>query len=337
MSTLKIFKHGKLLTGFVLLTAPAYSQSVTMRSVETELSRQAAVEGSLGACIVEVQRTACVNGDRRYSMQSVVKLLVALATFDAADRGTLPIDGEVVVRREDLSVYVQPVAALVGTNGFRTTWRDLARRAVVDSDSAATDILLARLGGPAVVQRMLERKGVQGIRVDRNERDLQTQIVGLRWRPEFVDPEALRRATAMVPPERRIAAQRAYVADPRDTATPRGMAVLLDRLARGELLSRRSTKDLLAIMRGTRTFPTRLRAGAPPNWTVAHKTGSSGEFQGLTTATNDVGLYFPPNGKPIAVAVFLAQSPASSADRDAVIAEVGRLAARSRQANGAAN
>jgi beta-lactamase class A len=297
-------------------------------ALHRELARLAAVTpGSLGACVALGAEGACVNGQRRYSMQSVMKLLVALAAYDAADRGALSIDDTVLVRREDLSVYVQPIAALVGRDGYRTTWRDLARRAVVDSDSAATDVLLARLGGPAAVQRVLEAKGLTGIRIDRNERDLQSETAGLSWRPEFVDPEIFTRAVRAVPEERRAAAQKAYAADVRDTATPRGMVELLRKLAAGELLSPRSTTDLLAVMRQTRTFPTRLRAGAPAGWGVGHKTGSSGAFQGRTTATNDVGLYFPPGGPPIAVAVFLAESPASREERDAAIAAVGRLAA----------
>lgn len=282
--------------------------------------------GSLGACIVSGQGSACVNGDRRYSMQSVMKLLVAVAAFDAADRGALQIDEQVVIRRRDLSLYVQPIARLVGPEGYRTTWRDLIQRAVIDSDSAATDVLLARLGGPPEVQRMLLRKGLRGIRIDRNERDLQTEIAGLRWRPEFVDPAVLEHAEKAVPEAERRAARRAYIADDRDTSTPRSMAELLHKLGQGRLLKERSTADLLSIMRETKTFPTRLRAGAPDGWGVGHKTGSSGSFEGRVTATNDVGLYFPPGGEPIAVAVFLAESPASSAERDRVIARVGELA-----------
>lgn len=309
-------------------SSPASRDGRALATLTAGLTKLAAeTPGSLGACVAGPGGTACVNGDRRYSMQSVMKLLVAMAAFDAADRGALPIDGEVVVRRQDLSLYVQPIATLVGENGYRTTWRDLARRAVVDSDSAATDILLARLGGPAEVQRMLARKNVQGVRVDRNERDLQTEIVGLRWRPEFVDPQVLERAEKAVPEPIRAAAHRAYATDPRDTSTPRGMAELLRRLADGQLLTRRSTADLLAVMRETRTFPTRLRAGAPPGWDVGHKTGTSGGFEGRVTATNDVGLYFPPRLPAIAVAVFLAESPASPAERDAAIARVGALAA----------
>lgn len=280
--------------------------------------------GELGACVMDERGISCVNGDTRYSLQSVMKLLVAFAAFEAADRGELDMNETVVVRREDLSLYVQPIAQLVGHTGFRTTWLDLARRAVVDSDSAATDILVRRLGGPRKIQETLERKRIADVRIDRDERTLQTDIAGLEWRPEFVDAAALDRAIAEVPREKREAAQQAYLADVRDTATPRGMAIFLHRLGRGELLSRASTEELVGIMRQTKTFPGRLRAGANGSWAVGHKTGSSGSYRGVTTVTNDVGLYWPPGRPAVALAVFLAKSPLRADERDAAIAKVGR-------------
>ena len=67
-----------------------------------------------------------------------------------------------MVRRQDLSLFVQPIAQLVTDSGYRTTVGDLIRRAVVDSDSAATDILIASLGGVTAVQACVDRIGLKG-------------------------------------------------------------------------------------------------------------------------------------------------------------------------------
>ena len=93
---------------------------------------------------------------------------------------------------------MQPVAKMITSpEGYRTTIGDLVRRGIIDSDSAAADILLAKLGGPAVVQRLLDRHTTPaGVRLDRDERHLQTEIVGLTWKPEFVDADLLRRTIA---------------------------------------------------------------------------------------------------------------------------------------------
>ena len=78
---------------------------------------------------------------------------------------------------------------LLPRNGgqVRTTIGDLVVRAVAQSDSAANDILFKRLGGADSFRTFLARRGIAGVRVDRDERHLQTDILGLQWRPEYVD------------------------------------------------------------------------------------------------------------------------------------------------------
>ncbi len=134
-------------------------------------------KGRVGVCVQSDRATACVRPDDKFAMQSVVKLMVGFAVMDAVDTQGWKLDTQVHVQRKDLSLYVQPIEKLVGPKGYTTTIGDLVRGAVIDSDSAATDILIARLGGTAAVQAVLKRRGVNGIRVDRDERHLQTEIV----------------------------------------------------------------------------------------------------------------------------------------------------------------
>jgi beta-lactamase class A len=123
----------------------------------------------------------------------------------------------------------------------------------------------------------------------------------------------------------RDAAFRAYQKDPRDTATPRGMTKLLHSLAENRPRSASSTKRLLEIMTQTATFPDRLKAGVSPGWILAHKTGTSGTWRGVTAATNDVGILTAPDHKSISLAVFIADSRADPADRAALIAGTARM------------
>ena len=279
-------------------------------------------DGRVGACAADSSGAACINGDRRFPLQSVMKLLVALAVMDRVDHHGWRLADEVLVRRQDLSLFVQPLADLVSEQGYKTTMGDLVRRAIVASDSAAADILIERLGGPPQVQAFLESSGVSGVRLDRDERHLQTEILGLAWRPEYVDPAVLDKAIAAVPADQRTAAYHRYQADPRDTATPRGMARLLQRLATGGLLSPTSTRYVLEVMAQTVTFPDRLKAGVPAGWALGHKTGTSGSWQGVTAATNDVGVLKAPDGGSVSVVVFISDSRAPSAARAALIANI---------------
>lgn len=287
----------------------------------------AKIDGRLGACAVESnQRIACVGADQRFSLQSVMKLVVGAAAMDAVDRRGWRLDEQVVLRRENLSLHVQPLARIVREEGeFRTTIGDLIERAVAESDSAATDFLFDRLGGAEAIRAFLLRSGVgEELRIDRDERRLQTEITGVTWVPEFVDPGKLQAAREKLSEAQKRSAFAAYLADERDTATPRAMVTFLNSLAQGEILSATSTDHFLGVMKRTRTFPTRLRAGAPQDWTMAHKTGTSDDFEGVNGVTNDVGIMIIPDGRIIAIAVFLGQSRASSSERDAAIAAVAR-------------
>ena len=279
-------------------------------------------DGRIGACIQAGGQTACTRGEEKFSLQSVVKLVVGVAVLDTIDNNRRRLDDAVTIRTRDLSLYVQPLAKLVGQSGYRTTISDLVRRAIIDSDSAATDFLIAQLGGPSAVQAFLKAKGISGIRVDRDERHLQTEIVGLTWRSEYVDAAALDRAVEAVPTARRQEAYAKYQVDPRDTSTPGGMASFLLRLAHGDLLSSASTEYVLKAMNECKTFPDRLKAGVAPGWKIAHKTGTSGSLEGVTAATNDVGILTAPDGSQVSIAVFVADSRASSADRSAIIAGI---------------
>ena len=60
--------------------------------------------------------------------------------------------------------------------------------------------------------------------------------------------------------------------------------------------------------------------------TVAHKTGTSGSRSGITAATNDIGIIYLPNGKHLAIAVFVADSRADDKTRDSVIARIAKAA-----------
>ena len=60
----------------------------------------------------------------------------------------------------------------------------------------------------------------------------------------------------------------------------------------------------------------------PPAWPLAHKTGTGGHG-----ATNDVGILWPPGRPPLIVAAYYAEHQAPLPAGEAVLAEVGRIAA----------
>ncbi len=305
------------------MACPAMAAALQHQKLDRDLEQLCdSFPARVGVCALDNTGASCVNGSQAFSLQSVMKLVVSLAVLDAADRGKLDLNDEVVVHRQDLSLYVEPLAELVEPRGFRTTVGDLIRRAIIDSDSAAGDLLIRRLGGPQQIQAFLQRKRVKGVRIDRDERHLQTEIIGLTWRPEYVHPDNLHRAIAKVPAIRRSNAYRRYQVDLKDTATPFGMASLLQRLAAGELLGTSSTRFVLNTLAQTVTFPDRLKAGVPNGWLCMHKTGTSGSWRGVTAATNDVAIFKAPDGTNLPVAVFIADTKQPSEARSQLMRRI---------------
>lgn len=168
------------------------------------------------------------------------------------------------------------------------TMGELCEAAVTLSDNTAANLMLASGGGPAGFTAFARSIGDEWTRLDR------------------IEP-ALNEATP---------------GDPRDTTTPAAMLRDLQAVLLGDVLSPASREQLIAWLVATRTGDARLRAGLP-GWRVGDKTGT-----GAHAVTNDVAIAWPPGGAPwLVTAYYTGADTASQAERDAVIADVGRIVA----------
>ena len=111
------------------------------------------------------------------------------------------------------------------------------------------------------------------------------------------------------------------MANPIDGATPAGMVDALARLRKGALLSAASTERLIGIMEQTRSGSQRLKGGLPPGWSIAHKTGTGQELDGMQAGYNDVGIVTSPSGRAYAVAVLMGRAGQSLPERRSLMHE----------------
>ncbi len=169
------------------------------------------------------------------------------------------------------------------------TLGDICKAALTLSDNTAGNLMLESFGGPPRLTRFARALGDGVTRLDRTETGLNEARPG----------------------------------DLRDTTTPTAMADNLRKIVLGEVLSARSREQLTDWMVANKTGDKRLRAGIPGGWRVGDKTGGGGNGE-----TNDIAVIWPPGRGPIVVTAYFAASPASDDARNAVLAEVGRLAAR---------
>lgn len=257
-----------------------------------------------------------VDADRRMPQQSVSKLWVAMTVMDQIDSGRLTLETPVTIRREDLTLFHQPVAALVAKDGvYVTNVRDLLKRAMTQSDNTANDSLLRTVGGPTAVRSFIARKGLGNIRFGPGERLLQAGTAGVTWKQDMAMGRAFEAARARLPANVRQAAYQRYVANPVDGAAPAAIAGALARLKKGVLLSPESTRYLIETMESSKTGKYRMRGAVPPGWTFGHKTGTGQDLLGRTAGYNDVGLLIAPDGHSYAVAVMIGDTRRPIQDR----------------------
>lgn len=247
-----------------------------------------------------------LRGDERFPMASVYKIPIALTLLEQVACDAVSLDDSVPIGAADLrtgSGYIyrhhRRIKAL--------TVRELLEYMLTESDNTASDLLMRLCGGPEVVDARLQSLGVTGVRVDRYEALMSLHYSGVDAAPpdSMWTMSALWHLKQQVPMERREESAAAFLDDPRDTATPRGMVDLLARIWRLEALGADETSRLLEILKRVRTGSDRIPGRLPEGTPVAHKTGTWTTAFGITAAVNDVGIITLPDGSHVAIAVFV--------------------------------
>ncbi len=280
--------------------------------------------GTLGIAVLDLQsgKSWRINADRGYPMMSVFKAPLGAAVLDRVDRGELSLERKIALTRADLRSG--PISKDFKGERMEFSVRGLLDAAVGRSDNTAADALMKLLGGPSVVTAYLRAHGIEGIRVDRDERTLAHDIDGLAPSSDAPPPDE----TADAALARKRKGYAAYLADPRDRSTPDAAVAFLRKLRNGELLARDSTALMIEMMTHSPTVPNRLKGGVPAGASLAHKSGTSDTFEGVTAAHNDIGIVGWPDGRAVIVAAFLTASPAAPEERDAIFATLAREVAR---------
>jgi len=283
--------------------------------------------GRVGVGVLDMQTgtTWYHSGEEAFPMQSVFKLPLAIAVLKQVDKGELSLDQKVTITPADFAPSWSPLRDEFQGESAEYTLRDLIKSSMALSDNTAADVLLRVIGGPTAVTESL---AIPGLRIDRSERELQPESVGLgKFLPEYTNRDTFQKAIDDLSPEAKKAAAATYLADPRDTSTPQAMVQLLRDLSSGNLLSQDSTDFLLQIMKETYTGANRLRAGLPgTDWALAHKTGTGYEIEGIALAANDAGIALGPNGRAAIIVVFVAGATADEATRDRLMADLTKAA-----------
>jgi beta-lactamase class A len=292
------------LLSLLLAIAPATAFAQTLLQAKVAVIAKDAHGTVSVACLLPGTTLNCdLNPHRHSPMQSMFKYPLALTVLHLADTGKLfpdqrpeesvnvILDRKVRFLPEDrIPNAYSPLRDRHPNANVDVTLRELIQLAAGQSDNGAEDTFLRIVGGHAIVQSYIRSLGVTAFQLIDTERDLDRDE-SLQYR-DWIEPAAA--------------------------------VKLLERLVHNPPISPAANAFLVETLTASVTGPNRLRAGLPTGTTLAHKTGSSGTHGGITAATNDMGLITLPDGRKLAIAVLVTDSPADEATREGVIASIAR-------------
>ncbi|HJV40968.1 serine hydrolase [Caulobacter sp.] len=296
---------------------PAIQPKPLQKKIEAIATR--ASPAALGVAVEDLatRQLWAFNGDRPFLLGAAARVPILAAVTAETAAGRLDPREAIAVRDVDLS---PPPSAVADAWPGRRTYtvaelESLART----GDNTALDLLTRRIGGPGAVNGWLDVQRINAVSVDRYRRQVLPDGLGLAsfrvaWRGE----PAWRRALTTVPARDRSRAARERQADPRDAAAPVGMVRLLEAFNNREVFPTADARELLG------RDPGYLASSLPTEAALWQAAGSERADLGVTPESHAVAIVELKDGRRVALAVFLTGSTATVAEREAVIAAVGR-------------
>lgn len=273
---------------FAQQNSAASLQSNFAGKLSADLNRIASsYDGVVGIFVKDLTsgESFAINADASFATASSIKIPILVELMRQAQSGRINLAERVDIHRAGL-VGGSGVLQFFSDGGSAISIHDLAVLMIVLSDNSATNILIDRVG-IGNVNSLLRDHGFDKIVLARKMIDLASEQ-----------------------------------ANRENRATPRQMATLVEELNAGKLLDAAHTKQALEILEYPKDSP--LRAGVPPEITVAEKPGS------LTGAQCDTGIVLLA-GRPYIISVMTAfnssdGNPAITAVSARVFSYFNRLA-----------
>lgn len=254
--------------------------------IDTSKAIEQALQARVGVVVHDTEsgRRWEHRPNERFPMGSTAKTLICATLLH---QGPAALATPVLIRQDEVLSYAPVTKHRVGQKVAASELCEITMRL---SDNTAANGVLNVIGGPSAVTDFLRGIGDQSTRLDRPEPDLNEATPG----------------------------------DPRDTSTPAAMVQTLSTLILGAALAPPARRQLTEWMLGNEVGGPLLRAGVPPDWRVADRTGAAAHGTRGVAA-----IMWPPGRAPIVAAVYLTETNASMEDRNAAIASIGEAIVRS--------
>jgi beta-lactamase class A len=244
---------------------------------------------------LETGEEIAINADDQMDTMSVIKIPLMVEAFRQIEAGKFALTDRVTLADAARRPGTGVIRSLDA--GANLTIKDLLTLMIIVSDNTATDLMYEKVGGIEPVNRLMDEYGLKTIRATGTSE---------AW---FA---ALRAA-----PSRDAFHQQAKT--PYGLSSPRDMGKLLEKIEKGEAVSKKASDQMLQIMRG-QVYSSRLPKYVT-GFAVPHKTGDFLPYIG-----NDVGVLENPR-RHVVLSVFTARHFGIGANLEDAIGRIGELVA----------
>lgn len=242
---------------------------------------------------IETGEEIAINADQQMDTMSVIKIPLMAEAFRQIGEGKFALTDRVTLTDAAKRPGTGVIRSLDA--GAQLTIKDLLTLMIIVSDNTATDLIYEKVGGPQAVNRLMDSWGLPTIRANAN---------AAAW---F---QALQAAGS---------AEKFHRSgkDPFGLSSPRDMGKLLEKIEKGEAVSKSASDQMLQMMRG-QVYSSRLPRYVS-GFRIPHKTGDFLPYIG-----NDVGVLESRNRRVI-MSVFTAKHFGAGANLEDAIGRIAEL------------
>lgn len=288
-----MMKRAILALATIFVTTFSYANTDSLRTQIAEYCNNYRATVGVSVIFIEDSDSLSINGNKMIPMLSVYKLPIAMCVLNNVDKGLLTLQTPVRITPEDMHKNTwSPLRDVLRNTDTSLSLTDIIKYTLIQSDNNCSDILLKTIGGVKTVQTYLKEISQPSIEVNNSEWEI------------FQSPNLI------------------YS----NRATPNDVVSLLNKLYTQKLFSDSCFNFLWETLSDCSTGNNRIKGKLPKEIVVAHKTGTSFTTnEGVTPVINDVGIITLPNGKHIALAIFVSESKENRATNEKIIADIAEL------------
>jgi beta-lactamase class A len=271
LATVLVLIHSSL--GFQ--QAPQVTPLARLQANIERITRSVNAKWGIYIKCVETGEEIAINSDETMDTMSVIKIPLMAEVFRQIEAGKFALTDRVTLKESDKRPGTGVIRSLDA--GASLTIKDLITLMIIVSDNSATDMLFEKVGGVEPVNKLMQSYGLTTIKA--------TAPSDVWFKALRAEPDLWKFHTEGKTPY--------------GLSSPRDMGKLLEKINKGEAVSKQASEQMIQIMRG-QVYSSRLPKYVT-GFRVPHKTGDFLPYIG-----NDVGILESAN-RHIVISVFTAR------------------------------